>query len=217
MPQAFEYKDLFSTPIWTLDLEPALAEGLNASLMAEIEALASPRPVLPPGANWQTDPMIHRLPQFADFVGLVERHAAVVARFLELKSTELVMSGCWANINPPGGRNSVHSHPNNFLSGSYYVSLPGGHGSITFDDPRPQAHVMMPPSTCRNAYNSNVVTLDVKPGRMIFFPAWLSHSVPINRTGQDRVSIAFNLMFPNYVTDASPALWRGTVPLAGQS
>jgi uncharacterized protein (TIGR02466 family) len=214
MAQAFEYKDIFSTPIWCADLDPERAAAVNARLMAEIEALASPRPALPPGANWQTDPTIHLLPQFAEFVAMVERHGQAVAKFLQLEATELKMSGCWANINPPGGRNSTHSHPNNFLSGTYYVSLPGDVSHITFEDPRPQAHVMMPPRVAHNAYNSNVVTFEVRPGRLVIFPAWLNHSVPINRTPHDRVSIAFNLMFPDYVTQASPALWRGTVPVA---
>lgn len=64
---------------------------------------------------------------------------------------------------------------------------------------------MMPPRSCHNAYNSNVVTMQVKPGRLIIFPSWLSHSVPVNAKSEDRVSIAFNLMFPNYVKQASPA------------
>lgn len=205
MAQDIEYKDLFSTPVWLSDLEPEVAEKFNAHLMAQIAVLKRARPALPPGTNWQTDSMLHELPQFADFVRLVERQAKAVAGFLQLKTTNLVMSSCWANINPPGGRNVAHSHPNNFLSGTYYVSLPDDEGHISFDDPRPQAHVMMPPRTNHNSYNSNFVTLDVKPGRLVIFPSWLGHSVPVNRSSHERVSIAFNLMFPNYVTQASPA------------
>ena len=46
---------------------------------------------------------------------------------------------------------------------------------------------------------------------MVLFPAWLTHSVPVNASGHDRISIAFNLMFRDYVEHASPALWKGTV------
>lgn len=205
MAQTLEYKDLFSTPLWSFELEPAAAAKLNAQLVAEIDALARPLPPLPPGANWQTEPILQTLPQFADLTRMIERQAKVIAGFLQLKTTDLAVSGCWANINPPGGRNTPHSHPNNFLSGTYYVSLPDEAGQITFEDPRPQAHVMMPPRFRHNAYNSNVVTLDVKPGTLIIFPSWLGHSVPANRTPRDRISIAFNLMFPDYVRHASPA------------
>lgn len=205
MAQTIEYTNIFSTPIWTADLEPAVAAKLNAHLATEVDALARPLPPLAPGANWQTAPILQDLPQFADLTRMIERHGRKIADFLQLKATDLVVSGCWANINPPGGRNPVHCHPNNFLSGTYYVSLPDDEGAITFEDPRPQAHVMMPPRSCHNAYNSNVVTVQVKPGRLIVFPSWLSHSVPVNGKSEDRISIAFNLMFPDYVKQASPA------------
>ena len=129
MAQVLEYKDLFSTPIWTVNLEPEVAAGLNAHLIAEIDALARPLPPLSAGANWQTAPILQMLPQFADLTRMIERHAKVIAGFLQLKATNMSVSGCWANINPPGGRNSPHSHPNNFLSGTYYVSLPDEKGT----------------------------------------------------------------------------------------
>ncbi len=68
--------DVFPTPIWTVDLKPEVAGELNARLLAKI-----PRPVLPPGANWQTDPILHQHPDFADVVRLAEsggRAAATV-------------------------------------------------------------------------------------------------------------------------------------------
>lgn len=210
-------RELFPTPVWTVDLAPDYAAALNARLTAEIEAMATPRPPLPAGANWQTDPILHRLPQFAELVRLIERAGRGAAEFLKLKTRDLVVTGCWANINPPGGRNSSHTHPNNFLSGVYYVSTPEGEGRITFEDPRPQAYVMMPPVTAFTPHNGNTITLEVKPGRMVLFPAWLTHSVPVNRSDQERVSIAFNLMFPGYVAEASPALWRGTVKVDAPS
>ncbi|MSP20090.1 MAG: hypothetical protein EXQ93_00845 [Alphaproteobacteria bacterium] len=73
--------DVFPTPIWTVDLKPEVAGELNARLLAKILAMTAPRPVLPPGANWQTDPILHQHPDFADVVRLAEsggRAAATV-------------------------------------------------------------------------------------------------------------------------------------------
>jgi hypothetical protein len=36
-----------------------------------------------------------------------------------------MITGCWANVNPPGSYHPTHNHPNNFLSGVYYVDIPG--------------------------------------------------------------------------------------------
>ncbi len=204
-------RDIFPTPIWSVDLKPDYAASLNARLLQAIHALMTPRPALPPGANWQTDPVLHRLPQFAEFVSLVEKAGRGAVEFLKLQHRDLVVTGCWANVNPPDGRNSPHTHPNNFLSGVYYVATPASEGRIVFDDPRPQAFVMMPPVAQYTPYNGNHITFDVKPGRLVLFPAWLTHSVPLNRSTDDRVSIAFNLMFQRYVDESSPPLWQGTV------
>jgi uncharacterized protein (TIGR02466 family) len=203
--------EIFPTPIWSVDLKPDYAAALNERLLRDIEALISPRPALPPGANWQTDPTLHRLPQFAELVEIVEKASKGAAEFLKLRARDLEVTGCWANINPPGGRNSSHTHPNNFLSGVYYVATPASEGRIVFEDPRPQAYVMMPPVAEFTRHNGNNIVFDVKPGRLVLFPAWLTHSVPVNGSQHERVSIAFNLMFKNYVAEASPALWRGRV------
>lgn len=204
-------RDLFPTPIWTLDVRPDVMRELNPRLSAAILALMTPRPTLPPGANWQTDPILQKQPEFAEFVKMAEQAGRSAAKFLGLKDTDLFVTGCWGNVNPPGGRNSPHTHPNNYLSGVYYVSLPGGASNLVLHDPRAQAHVMMPPVATFSPYTGNTSTLGVKEGRMVLFPGWLTHSVPVNASSDDRVSIAFNLMFRTYVEQASPALWKGTV------
>jgi uncharacterized protein (TIGR02466 family) len=208
-------RELFPTPLWTIDLEPERAIPFNAQLQLEIDRLLSPRPPIPTGANWQTDPILHTLPQFAEFTALVEKVAAGLVDFLKLTTRDPVVTGCWANVNPPGGLNSAHTHPNNFLSGVYYVATPPGEGRIVFEDPRPQASTLLPPVTEYTKFTGNKVTVEAKPGRMVLFPAWLVHSVPVNRSKDDRISIAFNVMFKSYVEAASPPRWKGTVPLRG--
>ena len=41
---------------------------------------------------------------------------------------------------------------------------------------------------------------------MVLFPSWLKHTVPSNDGQTERISIAFNLMFRDYVAEASPAI-----------
>ncbi|MGH8628692.1 MAG: putative 2OG-Fe(II) oxygenase [Gammaproteobacteria bacterium] len=40
-------------------------------------------------------------------------------------------TGCWANVNGIGASHGVHTHPNNFLSGVYYVQTQAGADTIT--------------------------------------------------------------------------------------
>jgi uncharacterized protein (TIGR02466 family) len=207
-------QQIFATPVWIVDLADEFGAALNARLMAAIEGLMTPLPALTPGrSNWQTDPTLHRLPQFADLIALFEEAGRNAADYLKLKSRDLVVTGCWANYNPPGGYNPAHHHPNNYLSGVYYVSIPDGEGRIAFEDPRPQAQVMLAPVTEFTHNNGNIITFEAKPGRLLIFPAWLSHSVPVNRSPHNRISISFNLMFTNYLEELSPPLWQGTTRL----
>ena len=48
------------------------------------------------------------------------------------------ISALWAIINKNGHNNSVHNHPDSWISGAYYVKVPkdvNNAGSITFRDP----------------------------------------------------------------------------------
>lgn len=203
-------QQIFATPVWMVDLAADYAAALNTRLMTDIQALMGPLPGLAGSrTNWQTDPNLHELPQFAEVVSMFREAGRAAAAFLKLKSQDLAVTGCWANVNPPGGHNPSHSHPNNYLSGVYYVSIPEGEGRIAFEDPRPQAQVMLPPVAEHTPYNGNIVTFEVKPGRLLVFPAWLGHSVPANRSQHNRISMSFNLMFRNYAEVLSAPLWKG--------
>jgi uncharacterized protein (TIGR02466 family) len=50
----------------------------------------------------------------------------------------------WANINPPGGMNRAHQHPNSLWSGVYYVKAPKNSGHLKVDDPRNCASMIRP-------------------------------------------------------------------------
>lgn len=205
-------QEFFPTPIWMVDLDPAFADRLNARLLADLERMTSPRPPIPQGSTWQTEPDMHKRPQFDELTGVLRKAISGALKFLELDYRDFVLTACWANFNPTGGLNSAHTHPNNYISGVYYVSIPAGADVIEFADPRPGAVANMARAKTLNRFNGNRMTVQTKAGRIVLFPAWLSHSVPVNRTNQERVSIAFNATFTDYAETMSPVLWKGTLP-----
>ena len=109
---------------------------------------------------------------------------------------EPMLGNMWANINPPGGYNAPHIHPNSLFSGVYYVKTPPNCGKIAFNDPRPGIQTMMPTRVkgqppkhlWREAHIEPVV------GRIIMFPAWLWHCVEPNKTNDIRISVSFNFI-----------------------
>jgi uncharacterized protein (TIGR02466 family) len=103
----------------------------------------------------------------------------------------------------------VHTHPNNYLSGVYYVRTEPGADSIRFVDPRVQARQIAPKVRERNPANSMDAFVNVPAGRLVLFPAWLQHSVPQNTSGTERISIAFNLMYTDFTRRYARPKWEG--------
>ena len=64
-----------------------------------------------------------------------------------------------------------------------------------------------------SAENAGKADLTVAEGDLVVFPSWLFHSVPPNKSEQNRISIAFNFMFRNFADVISPPGWQGRVKL----
>jgi uncharacterized protein (TIGR02466 family) len=200
---------VFPTLIWLADLAPDTFTPLNEALLAKLDAITGPRVQSYHGETFQTDHDLYQLAEFEPLRRAIEKVADGALRQLEVEPRDLVFTGMWANINPPGASHSVHSHPNNFFAGIYYIQCDPKANVTRFYDPRAQADIMMPPPVKRNAYNGNLVQVDGKPGRLALFPAWLKHDVPINGSERERITVSFNLMFPQFTERMSMPLWQG--------
>ena len=130
-----------------------------------------------------------------------------VLRFLNIAYDKFEITGCWANVNAIGSLHAIHAHPNNFLSGVYYVQVQSGADTINFHDPRSQASIIRPPVTELSSRNTDQVVVRVKVGTLIIFPSYLNHSVAPNESEEERLSISFNVMFSSYTEHLSKPLW----------
>tara|TARA_Y100001938_G_C8073170_1_gene424383 strand:- start:885 stop:1475 length:591 start_codon:yes stop_codon:yes gene_type:complete len=114
----------------------------------------------------------------------------------EYLDSEPYLGNMWANVNPPGGYNNAHIHPNALWSGVYYVKTPKNCGNLKINDPRAAASMTRP----RNKSGKLPIRLwrevnyEPKAGRCIMFPAWLTHCVDVNRSNDVRISVSFNFM-----------------------
>ena len=215
MFKAMQAVPLFPTMVWTHDLKPEDYEPMNKRLLAEIDAMLSPRPPLQMGQTWQTDQRLHDLETFAPLVAFIETATNGVLDYLEVDHEGFEITGCWANVNPPGAPHSPHTHPNNYLSGVYYVQTAAGADSISFYDPRPMTNVISPNFKKPNGHNLTRLEVRVPPGRLVIFPAWFQHGVGANMSNQERVSISFDIMLNAFTEKYSKPKWEG-LPVGGQ-
>ncbi|HEX8840685.1 MAG TPA: 2OG-Fe(II) oxygenase family protein [Sphingomicrobium sp.] len=111
----------------------------------------------------------------------------------------------WANVSPPHASNQLHTHPGAFWSAVYYVddgyagsSDPGAGGELVLMDPR-MPMIMMTMPNLRflggdGKPNQAQLVMRPKSGRIVMFPAWLSHGVMPYEGPSERISIAVNLL-----------------------
>jgi uncharacterized protein (TIGR02466 family) len=195
---------LFPVFVWKAQLAADVYRPINAAIRALLDELAPDAPAT--GTLWQSGHGLHRRAACAALVRAIEAAVREVLEFLKLGHPEFGITGCWANVAAPGGWHRLHAHPNNFLSGVYYVQVQEGADTINFHDPRPQAGVLRPPVTELTAYNTDQVVVNVATGTLLVFPAWLPHSVDPNRSAGHRISVSFNVMFRELARLAQP-LW----------
>ncbi len=203
---------VFPTLIWVHDLPAEVRDRMNAQLKQDLDRMTSPRPSLPPAGNWQTIHTLHKKPQMEELNGYVHGACRGILDKMAVDYADTVITGCWANISPPGAPHPPHIHPNNFLSAVYYLAAPAGANTIFFHDPRPQIEIMAPHFKARNKLNSTLQHVEVSEGRLVVFPSWLVHSVPPNKSDALRMSISFNILLSDYGEKVAQPRWQG-IPL----
>ena len=141
------------------------------------------------------DDLPERFPEFSALKELLDKQAADFAKELHWDMTgfHLELDALWVNILGEGGSHSGHIHPGSVISGTYYVSVPDGAGTLKLEDPRltfmmgaPQPEDGAPEAARRFVY------LEPKEGHALFWESWLRHEVMPNRAEEPRVSISFN-------------------------
>ena len=208
--------NLFPVPLWVHALNPEDAAGVNETVLAAVERMRAAKPALGPNESWQTDNDLQNDPAFAGLAGFVREATEGVLGYLGVRNESFLITGLWANVTPAGGApHRSHTHPNNFLSGVYYVKTPPGGNTIVFHDPKPQTNIMAPQFAEPNPHNSRNAHIDVQAGALILFPAWLPHSVEQNTGEGERISISFNIMFAQYGERMSQPKWEYEAGLGG--
>jgi uncharacterized protein (TIGR02466 family) len=198
---------MFPTLVWKIELQARLQETIDVKAFAALSRMRRDLPPLAPGAGWQSVQTLHRLEDFQDLVVCVHRTVAGILQFLRIGYDEFEMTACWATILARGAEHKVHCHPNNFLSGVYYLRIHPGADTVNFHDPRNQTGIIRPPVVELTAENTDQVVVRVKNGTLLIFPAWLQHSVDANTSEEERVSISFNIMFASFTENLTKPMW----------
>ena len=145
--------------------------------------------------GWHSTTDMHTKPEYSQLVTELMRMQKEIYDNEHI-DRHAILGNMWANINPPGGLNQPHIHPNALFSGVYYVKSQPKSGRLKIYDPRPGANMNMPSrkpgDPGRDLWRD--ANIEPIPGRIIMFPAWLWHSVEENISDDIRISVSFNFI-----------------------
>lgn len=191
----------FPTPVYRYEV--ANYQKINEALLPHIRQYQETNSGIQ-GSNilgYHSDSDLHFKPEFNEISQTICEAMTQVEKTEELtQSCELV--NLWFNVNPPHSHNANHTHPRCDWSGVYYVQTPEKSGLLHLDDPRDRAHSTQPKRKSDREISHTLwrnVYYQPKPGMLLFFPSWLSHSVGVNLNtdlgeSADRISISFNFV-----------------------
>ena len=184
----------FPTPIYIADIKHLT---LNKDLERDIVAWSKQDKGISRTnvQGWHSTTDMHERPEYKNLVNMLYEAQRTIYDQEHLDS-EPFLGNMWANINPPGGMNRSHQHPNSLWSGVYYVKAPKNCGHLKIDDPRNSASMIrpkqkpgqLPPRLYRETH------YEPKDGRLIMFPSWLLHCVDPNESNEIRISVSFNFL-----------------------
>ena len=184
----------FPTPVYIADIEhPTLNQELERDIVAWSKQ--DKGVVRTNVQGWHSTTDMQEKPQFKKLVDMLYACQKTIYNQEHLDS-EPVLGNMWANINPPGGMNRAHQHPNSLWSGVYYIKAPKNSGHLKIDDPRSSAAMVRPnqkkgPVPARLFRETHYEPI---AGRCIMFPSWLMHCVDPNNSNDIRISVSFNFL-----------------------
>ena len=184
----------FPTPVYIADIKhPTLNQELERDI---VDWSRQDKGITRTNVQgWHSTTDMHKLPQFKKLVNMLYACQKTIYNQEHLDS-EPILGNMWANINPPGGMNRAHQHPNSLWSGVYYIKALKNSGHLKIDDPRSSAAMVRPnikkgpvPARLHRETHYEPIT-----GRCIMFPSWLMHCVDPNQSNDIRISVSFNFL-----------------------
>ena len=103
---------------------------------------------------------------------------------------------CWAVLIRKGGYSNYHTHPNNIISGVYYVDVPE---DIEIDKNRTIGGIIQFPDTragaCGTSHESATWGYKPQESSGLIFPSWVPHFVSPYMGESYRISLSWNVVF----------------------
>lgn len=191
-------QDLWPTPLWYFEVPPSLVDPKVIAQEAYVHQQSDSGVTVSNVGGYQSAALTVNDPipsTIAELMMIIVNQCQACAQEFGFQH-QLGLANYWININKKNHYNKMHIHSSSLLSGTYYAVTPPQSGNIIFHN-RPETSFIMGEIKHMGAretrYTGVEQAFEPKAGAVLVFPGWLQHSVEENRSGEDRISIAFNL------------------------
>lgn len=185
---------IFPTPLAYLTL------SVNAQPLVEyaqqLEQL-EPQGVRPGG--WQSSTLDLNCVELVPLTSAIAQCLQNLAQYLwQFNTTRtLKLERGWINSNTSEhqlANNWSHLHSGAFMSLVYYAQVPEHSGELVFEPPHNFNDYCIPENNLAelNLWNAQRHHYHPRAGELIAFPSWIRHAAQPNRSGEQRISYAFN-------------------------
>jgi uncharacterized protein (TIGR02466 family) len=187
-------QDLWATPVWSIEI-PSIDPRIISQEVYE-------RQTEDPGGNnasrsggYNSSIIKSALakPETKKLITLIEKLSVDV--FAEFGFSHLPkITGFWVNIFETNDYTEAHCHPGSTMSAVYWSKVPENSGDLLLHNRVENDFIQMTWGGWQdNKYNMTRVKFPAQAGTLVIFPSWLTHSVERNLSGEDRISLGFNL------------------------
>jgi uncharacterized protein (TIGR02466 family) len=187
--------DLFPVPVFGGEFGGA--EELRKALLPELKAIES-NDTNPRGysANGYTNynPTINIIdnPMLVDLREFIVESVIQANNTIGLKNN-VIFSGSWFSINRMYSTHLPHNHIPSTWSGVYYVQATDEDAPLTFIDKNKECSWPWANNKEMTVYSTPHFSITPKTGRLIIFPAYLTHMVDEQKVDAERIAISFNM------------------------
>lgn len=183
--------NIFATPIWHFNVD--IPEDLIDRIYKLMDHDPNGRKFSNIG-GWQSKD-IDIDPNFKDILNIITELLPEVYKDVYTKDDRKPkLLSTWINVNKGEDINIPHIHPHSHIAGCLYIKCNKNSGAIHFENPSNE--LMQHYDLHHSTVNKDVLQWEAnyKPaaGEILFFPAWLFHSVLPSEDNEERISIAFN-------------------------
>lgn len=188
-------EDWWATPVWYFDIPIQEVDYNKVTEECYLKKSKSEGRIVSNRNGWQSHDIYanSEIPNISNLIKTIEMYSKNIFQDYGIKEEiNLFIDSSWININFPGSCNIFHIHPNCVLTGVYYASAPKNSGNVLIHNNSIMQFINFAYLDSNNRNTQPEVEYKPVTGRVIIFPAWLPHSVNINNSKEDRISIAFN-------------------------